>query len=125
MSQNLSGYITEVRRLLHDANGNFYSDTQLTDYINSARERVVRDTGCLRTIQVTQVPAPVPQASTVGGITPTNPIAWAASTAYPLNTFLFSNIYVYQVTTAGTTDAMSPAYPQGNTNYPPTTDFFN
>ena len=111
--------------MLHDANGNFYSDSQLTDYINSARERVVRDTGCLRTIQVTQVPAPVPQASTVGGITPTNPIAWAASTAYPLNTFLFSNIYVYQITTAGTTDAMAPAYPQGNTNYPPTTEFFN
>jgi len=47
----LSGYITEVRRLLHDANGNFYSDSELTDYINSARERVVRDTGCLRTLQ--------------------------------------------------------------------------
>lgn len=47
----LSGYITEVRRLLHDANGNFYSDSELTDYINAARERVVRDTGCLRQIQ--------------------------------------------------------------------------
>lgn len=47
----LSSYITEVRRLLHDANGNFYSDSELTDYINSARERVVRDTGCLRTLQ--------------------------------------------------------------------------
>lgn len=47
----LSSYITEVRRLLHDANGNFYSDSELTDYINSARERVVRDTGCLRILQ--------------------------------------------------------------------------
>ena len=125
MSQNLSGYITEVRRLLHDANGNFYSDSQLTDYINSARERVVRDTGCLRTIQVTQVPAPVPLAQTIGGVTPTNPIAWAASTTYSAGTFLFSNIYIYQVTTAGTTAATAPAYPQGNTNYPPTTEFFN
>ena len=46
-----SGYITEVRRLLHDAAGNFWTDTELADYINDARERVVRDTGCLRTIQ--------------------------------------------------------------------------
>jgi hypothetical protein len=47
----LSDYITEVRRLLHDANGNFYSDSELTDYINAARQRVVRDTGCLRELQ--------------------------------------------------------------------------
>lgn len=47
----LSQYITEVRRLLHDAAGNFWSDTDLTAYINSARERVVRDTGCLRYIR--------------------------------------------------------------------------
>ena len=45
-----SGYIAEVRRLLHDAAGNFWSDTELTDYINGARHRVVRDTGCLRAI---------------------------------------------------------------------------
>lgn len=44
----LSGYITEVRRLLHDASGVFWSDPELTDYINSARDRIVRDTGCLR-----------------------------------------------------------------------------
>jgi len=60
----LSSYITETRRLLHDANGNFYSDPELTDYINSARKRVVRDTGCLRTIQITQTPlAPVATAT--------------------------------------------------------------
>ncbi|NDD54961.1 hypothetical protein EBZ39_14055, partial [bacterium] len=47
----LSGYITEVRRLLHDANGNFWSNQDLTAYINSARERTVRDTGCLRYIR--------------------------------------------------------------------------
>ena len=47
----LSSYITEVRRLLHDANGNFYSDSELTDYINNARTRLVRDTGVLRTLQ--------------------------------------------------------------------------
>jgi hypothetical protein len=47
----LSQYITQCRRLLHDANANFWTDTELTDYINSARQRLVRDTGCLRTIQ--------------------------------------------------------------------------
>jgi len=47
----LQTYITQCRRLLHDANANFWSDGELTDYINAARERLVRDTGCLRTIQ--------------------------------------------------------------------------
>lgn len=47
----LSSYITQVRRLLHDANANFWSNQDLTAYINQARERVVRDTGCLRFIK--------------------------------------------------------------------------
>jgi hypothetical protein len=54
MSQTLSGYITICRRLLHDANGNFYTDQELTDDINAARSRLVRDTGCLRSYQTTQ-----------------------------------------------------------------------
>ena len=53
----LSDYITECRRLLHDANGNFYSDSELTDYINAGRTRLVRDTGCLRTYQTSTVAA--------------------------------------------------------------------
>ncbi len=48
MAATFTGYIAEVRRLLHDATGVFWSDTELTDYINSARDRIVRDTGCLR-----------------------------------------------------------------------------
>ena len=51
MAVTLSQYITQCRRLLHDANGNFYTDQELTDYINDARNRLVRDTGCLRTLQ--------------------------------------------------------------------------
>lgn len=51
MAVDLSQYITEVRRLLHDSAGNFWTDSELTSYINSARERVVRDTGCLRYIR--------------------------------------------------------------------------
>ncbi len=125
----LSTYITEVRRLLHDANGNFYSDSQLTDYINGSRERVVRDTGCLRTIQIVQTPSKVPASAALNGATPTNPTAWQANTAYALNAFIFSNIFIYQVTTAGTTSSTSPPYPQSQqnniTNYPPSTEFLN
>ena len=53
MSTTLGNYITECRRLLHDANANFYTDSELTDYINSGRNRLVRDTGCLRSYQAT------------------------------------------------------------------------
>jgi hypothetical protein len=125
MSQTLSGYITEVRRLLHDANGNFYTDTELTDYINDARERLVRDTGCLRIVQISQTPLKVRSTDTISGATPTNPTAWAASTALTLNSFIFSNIFIYQVTQAGTTGTEPPAYPAANSNYPPTTQFLN
>jgi hypothetical protein len=123
----LSTYITDVRRLLHDANGNFYSDQQLTDYINSARERAVRDTGCLREIIVTQTPCQVAPTATIGGVTPAYPTAWVANTAVTVNTFVFSNIFIYQYTTAGTSGSTAPPYPGNNTNnysnYPPTTAF--
>ena len=123
----LSTYITDVRRLLHDANGNFYSDQQLTDYINSARERAVRDTGCLREIIVTQTPCQVAPTATIGGVTPAYPTAWVADTAVTVNTFVFSNIFIYQYTTAGTSGSTAPPYPGNNTNnysnYPPTTAF--
>jgi hypothetical protein len=44
----LSTYITQVRRLLHDLNGQYWSDSELTDYINEARNRVCKDSRCLR-----------------------------------------------------------------------------
>jgi hypothetical protein len=47
----LSDYLTECQRLLHDANYNFYSQAELTTYINLARDRLVRDTGCVRILQ--------------------------------------------------------------------------
>jgi len=46
-----SDYLTYTRRLLHDANGQFWTDSELLDYINRARNRVVRDTGCYRNLQ--------------------------------------------------------------------------
>ena len=114
----LNSYITEVRRLLHDANGNFYSDSELTDYINGARERVARDTGCLRRLQVSQTPiAPVGYSG--------EPVAWAANTAVNVNDLLFSNIFTYVVTVAGTTGDDPPPYPDYNNAYPPSTAFAN
>ena len=114
----LSGYITEVRRLLHDANGNFYSDSELTDYINSARERVARDTGCLRTLQLSATPiAPAGYTGT--------PVAWAATTAVNTGDLLFSNIFTYQVTSGGITGTDSPPYPAGTGTFPPSTPFTN
>ncbi len=47
----LAQYILDTRRLLHDANANYYTDAELTDYINSARSRVAADTGCSRSLQ--------------------------------------------------------------------------
>lgn len=114
----LSSYITECRRLLHDANANFYSDSELTDYINSGRERTVRDTGCLRTIQTTYTPT----TPVAGGATP---YVWQSNYVASLNDYVFSNIYIYKVTTAGTFSDTAPAYPSANAVYPPSTEFFN
>lgn len=118
MAQTLSGYITQVRRLLHDANANFYTNDQLTDYINGARERIVRDTGCLRTIQISQAPC-TPAA---GG---KNPVFWSAATPVALNDYLVSNIFIYKVVGAGITGTDAPPYPSSGQNYPPNTPFLN
>lgn len=47
----LNEYITYTRRLLHDANANFWTDAELTTAINDARGRVVRDSGVNRVLQ--------------------------------------------------------------------------
>ena len=111
----LSSYITEVRRLLHDANGNFWSDTELTDNINDARERVVRDTGCLRTLQISYTPlAPNNTAA----------IVWTPSLVVTAGQYLYSGIYIYQVTIGGTLGTSAPPYPGSGTSlYPPSTAF--
>ena len=110
----LSSYITEVQRLLHDANSVFWSTAELTDYINDARERVARDTGCLRTLQVTATPI----SNT--GVAAT---AWAANTPVTAGDFVFSNIFIYEVTTTGTTGTTAPPYPASGATFPPSTAF--
>jgi hypothetical protein len=116
MSQTLQGYITEVRRLLHDANANFYTNSQLTDYINSARKRVVRDTGCLRDVQTTTIPC----APVAGGATPN---IWSEGLVVNTNDYVFSNIYIYKVTSGGILGTQAPPYPSGTYVYPPSTPF--
>lgn len=51
MATTLQTYINTCRRLLHDAQANFWSDSELTDYINDGRNRVSVDTGCTRSLQ--------------------------------------------------------------------------
>lgn len=50
MADSLSEYLTHTRRLLHDANKNYYPDADLADYINSARRHTATDTGALRSL---------------------------------------------------------------------------
>ena len=110
----LSSYITEVRRLLHDANANFWSDAELTDAINGGRQRIVRDTGCLRTIQVATTP-----------ISPTGGAAavWTAGATVNTGDYVYSNIFTYQVTNGGVLGTSAPPYPSATNVYPPSSAF--
>lgn len=112
MAQTLQSYITQVRYLLHDAQSNFYTNDQLIGYINSARERVVRDTGCSRAVQVTQAPAP----PVAGG---NNPVIWSTGLVVTANQYVFSNIFIYKIIVGGTLGSEVPPYPSANYVYPP------
>lgn len=46
----LSSYATQVQDLLHDPTNQFWSPTQITNYINESRNRVAQDTKALRTL---------------------------------------------------------------------------
>jgi len=110
----LSSYITEVQRLLHDANSVFWSTSELTDYINDARERVARDTGCLRTLQITATPI----SST--GVPAT---VWTAGATVTAGEFVFNNIFIYEVTVSGVLSTTAPPYPASGYTFPPSTPF--
>ena len=110
----LSSYITEVQRLLHDANSVFWSTSELTDYINDARERVARDTGCLRTLQITATPI----SST--GVPAT---VWTAGATVTAGQFIFNNIFIYEVVTSGVLSTTPPPYPASGYTFPPSTPF--
>jgi len=119
----LNDYLYQVENLLHDSNNVFWSQSQLTNYINEARERLVRDTGCLRTIQNPQTPiaSSNPYLGTNNNTTPAS--TWTANTAVTAGQYVFSNIYIYQYQTSGTSGSTAPAYPTGTNIFPPTTSF--
>ena len=110
----LSSYITEVQRLLHDANSVFWSTQELTDYINDGRERVARDTGCLRTLQITATPI----SST--GVAAT---VWTAGATVTAGQFLFNNVFIYEVTVSGVLSSTAPPYPASGYTFPPSAPF--
>lgn len=110
----LSSYITEVQRLLHDANSVFWTTSELTDYINDARERVARDTGCLRTLQITATPI----SNT--GVPAT---IWTAGATVTAGEFVFNNIFIYEVTVSGVLGSTAPPYPDSSYTFPPSTPF--
>jgi len=110
----LSSYLTEVQRLLHDANSVFWSESELTDYINEAREEVVRDTGCLRNLQISYTPlAPDGTAATI----------WTAGATVATGSYVFSNIFIYEVVSGGVLGTSAPPYPAANNVFPPSTSF--
>jgi len=47
----LNAYVIATQRILHDVSAQFWSVPEITDYVNQARTRVVRDTGCYRQLQ--------------------------------------------------------------------------
>ena len=51
MAVTLQTYITQVQRLLHDPNGNFWPVSELTDYVNDGRNQIAKDSKCLRSLQ--------------------------------------------------------------------------
>ena len=79
MTTTLQTYITLTRRLLHDANANFWTDQELTDDINNGRNRLIRDTGVNRVIQNTaaiynqELYSFDNSAGTISGVLVTNP----------------------------------------------------
>ena len=93
----LQDYITQVRLLLHDTNSNFWTDNQLTLYVNQAREQLVRDTGCNRVLQTsatitnqeTYTYASLPMGDNTLDIININ-IYWG-NTRIPLNYMAWSN----------------------------------
>lgn len=65
----LTDYISQVQRLLHDSNAQFWSVAELTDYINEGRRQLVADTGCYRLLQTPGYLSIGVESYTFGGVT--------------------------------------------------------
>lgn len=64
----LATYRLECRRLLHDASAKFWSNAELNDYINDARDRTAADTGCIRRLVIAYISEGIEQYP-IGGVT--------------------------------------------------------
>lgn len=51
MASTLADYLSATQRLLHDSQNIYWTQTELTSYVNSGMQRVSLDTGCVRTTQ--------------------------------------------------------------------------
>ena len=112
MATTLQTYISFCRQLLHDAAGNFWSDTELTDYINQGRSRVAADTGCSRSLQsitlnVLSCTGTGSGSNTITGVNPAPDQTWIGSSILGsgLTGIVSSNPIVQTVT--GTTITLS------------------
>jgi hypothetical protein len=68
----LQNYVTETQRLLHDGSAQYWTVSELTDYINEGRQEVVCDTGCNRQLQIIYLSTGLEQyyyGPTGGGVT--------------------------------------------------------
>lgn len=112
MATTLQTYITACRRLLHDAQANFWTDAELIDYVNEARNRVAADTGCTRSLQsiilnVQSCTGTGSGGNTITGVSPTPDQTWIGSSILGtgLSGIVSSNPIVEQV--SGTTLTIS------------------
>lgn len=48
MALTLQNHVTDLQRLLHDSTFRFWSQQELTDYINKSRKLIAAETGCTR-----------------------------------------------------------------------------
>ena len=84
----LTNYINQTRRLLHDATGQYWSDSELTEDINQARNRIALDSGSIRslfTFYLSQSQESYPFSGAVANLTTVG--AGAGYTAAPTVTF--------------------------------------
>ena len=94
----LSQYQFDVRDLLRDSNGQFYTNQQITRYINRARQQVAIISGCIRVLLAGSAPygsdATVGNA-VVGGIVPGN-VGNNATGVSVFNTIIGQEKYPYR-----------------------------
>lgn len=116
----LQDYITDTQRLLHDSSNQFWSQQELTDYVNKARKLVAAQTGCSRQLATLDITASTTQAEATYSLDTdiiTTPVVrrvtdvldvilnYSANTTFQLRYYPFSTMIrtgIWQVKYAGT-----------------------